>query len=128
VEDKIPSVIADISEAGKCLGLERPTAAVFHLMRVMETGVQKFGDKVGVTLTDEKVWQVILDQLNAEIRGMGKDHLAKKYASISAHLYNVKLAWRNEAMHPKATYTPEEAERIFAATRGFMIDLAGVLY
>jgi hypothetical protein len=127
VEDKLPSVAEDISEAGKCLGLLRPTAAVFHLMRVMEVGVQKFGDKLGVTLPDEKIWQIILDQVNSEIKKLGKDQPAKKYASVSAHLYNVKLAWRNEAMHPKATYTPEEAEGIFVAVRNFMTDLVGVL-
>jgi hypothetical protein len=55
VEDKLPNVIEDIAEAGKCLGLRRPTAAVFHLMRIMEVGVQKFGDKLGVMLTEEKV-------------------------------------------------------------------------
>ena len=31
VEDKLPSITEDISEAGKCLGLSRATAAVFHL-------------------------------------------------------------------------------------------------
>ena len=78
-------------------------------------------------MTDEKVWQVILDGVNARIKALGRAPEAKEYASISAHLYNVKLAWRNEAMHPKATYTPEEAEGIFRAVRSFMIDLVGVL-
>jgi hypothetical protein len=127
VDDKLPQAIEDVSEAAKCFALGRYTASVFHLMRVMETGVQKFGEKLGVQLTDQKVWQVILDGTNAEIKKLGKAAHAKKYASISAHLYNVKLAWRNEAMHPKATYTAEEAEVIFAAVRGFMIDLVGVL-
>jgi hypothetical protein len=125
VEDKMPNVIEDIAEAGKCLGFGRATASVFHLMRVMEAGVQKFGEALGVALVHEKVWQVILDQINKEIKKRGKG--GQRYASISAHLYNVKLAWRNEAMHPKATYTDEEARGIFNAVRNFMIDLAGVL-
>lgn len=128
VEDKLSLVIEDISEAGKCIGLGRSTAAVFHLMRVMETGVQKLGDKLGVLFTDEKVWQIILDQVNAAIKKLDqKANETKKYAAISAYLYNVKLAWRNEAMHPKATYTPEEAEAIFLAVRAYMKELASVL-
>ncbi len=127
VEDKIPSVIEDISDGGKCLGFRRATASVFHMMRVMEIGVQKFGEQLGVTLTEEKNWQTILDQINPKIKELGKDQKAKLYASIAAHLYNVKLAWRNETMHPKATYTDEEARLIFAVVRGFMNDLVRAL-
>jgi hypothetical protein len=127
VENKLASVIEDISEAGKCLGLRRSTAAVFHLMRVMEIGVQRFGDKLGVPNTSEVVWQVILDQVNSAIKKMPKTQESKDYAEISAHLYNVKLAWRNETMHPKVTYTEEEAEGIFVAVRSFMKELVGVL-
>lgn len=127
VENKLAAVIEDISEAGKCLGLRRPTASVFHLMRVMEIGVQKFGDKLGVLNTSEIVWQVILDQVNAAIKQLPKSKEAKDYAEISAHLYNVKLAWRNETMHPKVTYTEEEAEGIFLAVKSFMKELVSVL-
>jgi hypothetical protein len=127
VEDKLAKVIEDISEAGKCLGLRRSTAAVFHLMRIMEVGVQALGTKLGVTLANEKMWQVILDQINVKVKALGNDPMAKEYAAISAHLYNVKLAWRNETMHPKATYTAEEAEGIFASVRAFMKELIGVL-
>ena len=127
VEDKLPSIGEDISEAGKCLGLRRPTAAVFHLMRVMEVGVQKFGEKLGLTFIDQKVWQIILDGINLEIKKLGKTPDAKLYAGMSAHLFNVKLAWRNEAMHPKATYTVDEAEAIFNAVRAFMRELISLL-
>lgn len=96
-------------------------------MRIMEVGVQKLGEKLGINATTDKVWQVILDQVNASIKQMGKSAEAERYAAISAHLYNVKLAWRNEAMHPKATYTQEEAVSIFSAVKSFMGDLASVL-
>jgi hypothetical protein len=128
VGDKLPSVIEDLDESGKCFALGRYTAAVFHLMRIMEVGVQEFGTKLGVVFANEKVWQVILDQANKQIRGMDiKNPVVKQYSSIAAHLYNVKLAWRNEVMHPKATYTADEAENVIQAVRGFMTDLVGVL-
>ena len=47
-----------------------------------------------------------------------QDQTTKKYAAISSNLYHVKLAWRNEVMHPKQTYTEEEALEVFAASEG----------
>jgi hypothetical protein len=127
IENQFPGIVGDIYEAAHCLGFRRATAAIFHLMRVMEFGVQKFGEKLGVELTEEKVWQAILDQVNPKIKSLGKNQSAKAYAGISAHLYNVKLAWRNDTMHPKATYTEEEAHAIFAAVRIFMQELVEIL-
>ena len=67
VQDKLPALAGeDISEAGACIGHGRYTASVFHLMRVMEICVQKFGDVLGVALIDkngkEKMWHNILEQ------------------------------------------------------------------
>jgi hypothetical protein len=72
VYDKFPAMQEDISEAGKCIAFDRPTAAVFHLMRVMEIGVQSFGTKLGVTLANEMNWQKILDLVNKGIKS--RDH------------------------------------------------------
>jgi hypothetical protein len=125
VEDKLPSAVEDISEAGKCIGFNRATAGVFHLMRVMEIGVQKLGEKLDIEFSNEKMWLNILDQVNAKIKAMGKQGQA--YAAVAAHLYNVKLAWRNEVMHPKATYTLEEAKSIFVAVKNYMDELVKVI-
>jgi hypothetical protein len=48
-------------------------------------------------------------------------------AEASANLYSVKVAWRNEVMHPKATYTLEEAENTLRQMRIFMHSLAGII-
>jgi hypothetical protein len=48
----------DISEAAQCLALNRPTACVFHLMRVMETGVQILGNRLGIQLTADEAKNV----------------------------------------------------------------------
>jgi hypothetical protein len=47
-----------------------------------------------------------------------------KFAGIAAYLHHVKDAWRNTTMHPKRTYTEEEAERIFENAKAFMQGLA----
>jgi len=128
VEAKFPQMSEDISEAAKCIALRRSTAAVFHLMRIMELGVQKFGDRLGVMLVQEKNWQIILDQVNAAIRKLdAKQPATKAYAEAASHLYNVKVAWRNEVMHPKQTYTDEEASAIFGNVRTFVGDLVGLI-
>jgi hypothetical protein len=118
----------DISEAGKCFALNRHTATVFHLMRVMEAALQEFGNKLGVTLVANKAWQNILDEANKAIKAM--DHrlpLTKTYAELASYLYTVKVAWRNEVMHPKETYTEEEAGDIFRNVKTFMVNLAQVM-
>lgn len=128
VEAKLPRLSGDISEAGKCMAFGRYTACVFHLMRVMEATVQDFGTAVGVSLTYEKNWQNILDEINKAIKAMDqKQSKTKKLAEAAAHLYNVKLAWRNAVMHPKDTYTPEEARAIFDNVKTFTSDLAPLL-
>lgn len=43
----------DVTEAGNCYASGRSTAVVFHLMRIMEVGVQEFGNKLGVPLVNE---------------------------------------------------------------------------
>jgi len=128
VEAKFPEMSEDIAEAGKCLALERPTAAVFHLMRTMEIAVQRFGDKLGIRLASEKNWQNILDEMNKAIKALDqKAAQTKAYAEASALLYNVKLCWRNAVMHPKQTYTTEEARALLNAVSVFIRDLAGIL-
>jgi len=39
----------------------------------------------------------------------------------------VKIAWRNEVMHPKQNYTPEQAHEIYRNVRTFVRDLAGLV-
>jgi hypothetical protein len=128
VTKQFPQLLEDISEAGKCLALDRPTACVFHLMRITELTVQRFGSELGVSLVTEKNWQVILDQINAAVKKRDhRDAKTKAYASAASHLYNIKVAWRNEVMHPKQTYTFEEARSIFDNVRTFTSELASIL-
>jgi hypothetical protein len=128
VNAKFPALQYDIAEAGTCYACGRSTAVVFHLMRIMEVGVQAFGTKLGVSLVKEKVWQVILDGINAAIKKLPpKDPATIELAQVSANLYSVKLAWRNEVMHPKDTYTLEEADNLIRQVKIFMEQLVNVV-
>lgn len=118
----------DIVEAGNCYAAGRSTAVVFHLMRIMETGVQQFGTKLGITLTGEKNWQLILNEVNKAIKNLPiKDPSITELSEVSANLYAIKLAWRNEVMHPNDTYTLEEADNLIRQVKIFMQNLAKVL-
>ena len=108
------------------------TAAVFHLMRVMERGVQRLGGKLGIKVAGEKNWQNILDEVNKQIKSLPEGTrklkaIKSQLAAASAHLYNVKLAWRNPVMHPKASYSPEEAVDIYSHVKTFMAHLASIV-
>jgi hypothetical protein len=128
VNAKFPSIQFDAVEAGNCYAAGRGTAVVFHLMRIMEVGVQSFGTKLGVPLADEKNWQNILDEVNKKIKALPpKDASTVKLSQASANLYSVKLAWRNEVMHPKDTYTLEEADTLIRQVRIFIEHLATIV-
>ena len=48
----------------------------------------------------------------------------QKYGLAYANLNGVRMAWRNDVMHPKATYTEEEAQTIFNHVGAFLKALA----
>ena len=89
-----------------------------------------------VKVPEEKEWQKIMDEINGAMKRMNTPPKKMtprmkarrdKYAAVVAHLTNVKNAWRNRVMHPKDTYTEEEAERIFNNAKDFMTYLAAEL-
>ena len=124
---KFPTLQYDIVEAGNCYAAGRSTAAVFHLMRIMEVGVQEFGKKLGVTLAQEKNWQNILDEINKAVKALPKASGIVEMAQAAANLYSVKVAWRNEVMHPNETYMQDEAKNLIGLVKIFMEQLAGIV-
>jgi hypothetical protein len=48
-------------------------------------------------------------------------------SQVAANLYAVKLAWRNEVMHPNDKYTLEEAGDLIRLVKVFMGQLATVV-
>jgi hypothetical protein len=128
VNVKFPDIQFDVIEAGNTYASGRGTACVFHLMRIMEFGVQKFGSVLGVTLASEKNWQPILEEIDKKIKALPqKAERTIQLADVSTMLYHVKIAWRNPTMHPKQIYTLEEAENILLAMKTFMQHLSTVV-
>ena len=48
VLDAFPSIGYDAREAGRCIALDRTTAAVFHCMRIMEVGLEALSKDLGL--------------------------------------------------------------------------------
>lgn len=127
VAERFPNAVFDTEEAGKCYAMERPTACVFHLMRVTEHGLQAIGKLLGIA-DPRPNWEPIILKIDAELKADYKNRQFKGsadlLANISTHLHAVKVAWRNRAMHIDRKHTSEEAREIYGATCGLMRYLA----
>lgn len=126
VEAAFPMAVEDISEAGKCIGLGRYTAGVFHLMRALENAVQTLSKKLNISNIDRE-WGKLLSDIHKEIEKLPKGNLRDDWSEAHSLLYHVKQAWRNSTMHPKQTYTEEEAAEILSATKSFMRHLSALI-
>lgn len=131
VAEKFPHASEDISEAGKSISLGRYTASVFHLMRAMEIAVKALGLKLAVTVVDKDnvdlEWGKIVANLRGPVDQMPKGGTKEKWSEAIVLLVHVKQAWRNPTMHPKQTYTEEEAKEIFSSARSFMRFLSSLV-
>ncbi len=137
VATAFPSSTFDANSAGFCIATALSTAAVFHLMRVLEIGLTVLGAKFGVSLAHTN-WAPAIEQMESRIRDMHKDPAWKAlpdckeqqefYAQAASHFGILKDAWRNFTMHARGKYTEDEAERIFENVKGFMQKLAERLH
>lgn len=128
------SAAYDIEEASKCLALDRSTACVMHLMRVLETAIDAIALGVGVKVVAVKAvaaWEQLLNMIRDAIQANNKASAPPWTAarpffeSVYAYLHAVKDAWRNPAIHDaEQKYTPDEAERIYTAIKNLMSHLA----
>lgn len=116
----------DCTEAELCLSLDRWTACVMHLMRVLEIGLQALAHHCEVEHGGN--WNRTLNDIEAKLRTVRKTtdgaEAEEWAAEAGTHLRFIKNAWRNPAMHSGGIYTKAEAEHIFEATGSFMNHLA----
>lgn len=129
VDRKFPRVAEDISNAGNCFALGQYTAVVFHLMRVMEHCVQRFGRKLNVSIdVKNETWYQIMDHVNPAIKALrgGKNSTPRQnkrkeqYALAASRLDHVRIVWRNPVMHPKDTYDEQQALEVLTSVGAFL--------
>jgi hypothetical protein len=125
VADQFQSALIDSQEAGKCLALDRLTACVFHLMRVMEIGLKAVAKTLGVPHQND--WGHYIREINQTLsaRKPANDEEAAFYREVVSHLHTIKTLWRNPTMHAgEFCKTRSQAEAIFNTVQVFMEHLA----
>jgi hypothetical protein len=121
----------DIGEASKCLALNRSTACVTHLMRVLELGLNSLADQFQVPFTHVN-WNQVIEQVENKIKAIDKDPNKpptwkddRKFYSEAANQFRFfKDSWRNYSMHVHDKYTPEEALIVYTSVKVFMEQIA----
>ena len=135
VADNFPSASFDIVEACKCHALQRSTACVFHLMRVLEIGLKGFAGRFAIS-ADHTNWHNIIEGIEKSVRNIGSDpsrtsdwkEQQEFFSQAASHFMTFKDAWRNYTAHARGKYTDEEAEVIMINVRMFMQKLATQLH
>jgi hypothetical protein len=137
VSDKCPELEYDLLEASKCLGLGRNTAAVFHLMRVMEAGftyMKTIEGNPSFPEIKDRNWGTIIGAIEAFfITKHASKHRQNRegwkkeepfFDELLALLGAVRKAWRNDTIHHREfrldrSYDDERAENIFRTVKDF---------
>jgi hypothetical protein len=99
---KIPEILFDLREAGKCLAFELGTAAGFHLLRSLETVICLYWNVVmnGASLPDNRNLGNYINRMEAAGKGDGK---------VLTALRQIKDHHRNSLMHPEETLDLDSA-------------------
>jgi hypothetical protein len=132
---RFPPTRFNIEECSKCFALERYGAAIFHVMLIAEFGVIEAAKLLRVE-GDRPGWSA-LDRLQKihDKRWADKSALEQQHAEFLKNLMplalSMKDSWRHKISHADnnikwmdADFSPEVANDIISATRGFMRRLA----
>ena len=126
----------EIDAAGKCLALQCYTACVFHLMRTVEVAIESIRTCLELPVPKKgqhKAWGAALDLFRKEIESresLGYRHqwnsMADKkfFDEVYMLLMAIKDGCRDDTMHIESDYNEQEAEHLFALTKGFMRKVA----
>jgi hypothetical protein len=130
-----PDAKGDIREAYKCLALELNTATVFHAMRIAEHGLRNLAKRLRVTLTHNKkpmpieaaTWDKIITAIKNKIaqahslpHGVRRQKQLTYYSDMADRCSYMKDLWRNEVMHTRKSYLPDEASGSLQRVANFM--------
>jgi len=126
-----PSAQKDILACVDLWAMSHPTASVFHAMRVLEHGLRALAGNLGLTF-DIQNWQNIIEEIESEIRGLGKKlprGLAKSerlqfLSEAAKEFVYFKDGWRNYVSHNRANYDEHQARSAYEHVRAFMTALS----
>jgi hypothetical protein len=146
VNKQFPTAAREIKEAGNCLAADLNTAAVFHLMRIVEYGLRALAKDLGVRIPKKPLelagWDEIIVQIGKKVEiklnppqpaggGRPKPRNFKRkaedrefYRGVIGQFYEFKDVFRNRVMHARGTYDALTAQSLFGRVRDFMRRLA----
>jgi len=126
-----PSAIHDVREAAICLALDRSTACVLHLMRVLELCIKRgINPRLKIELKGDRKWADYIGAIRNRVKNKprlpGIDWQLDEpfYDRVADDLDNIRAIWRNPTMHAAASYQPRDARSIFGFFHSFMEHLA----
>lgn len=130
---RFTSVWFDVEESAKCICVQRPTAAVFHAMRVLELGIRAFAARLNIpdpVKPAARNWANMLRQIKQEMEKQFPPEKRQSHSEgaflegLYATLDAVKNPWRNETMHVEGVYTDAEAKFILVCVITFIQKMA----
>jgi hypothetical protein len=134
ITDAFPSTADDIKEACNCYALDRPTACVFHSMRILEYGLCALANDVGLSFELQQ-WQTIIEAIEAEVKKLRGMHKSKEkneqmqfLSEAAKEFMYFKDGWRNHVTHRKMKYDCPQANSVILHVRAFMEHLSTKLH
>lgn len=94
----------DLSEAGKCIAFERPTAAAFHFLRATEAVLRYFCCSL---IRRRRVSHLLWGDMVQDLRHRNK---TSRYTTLYNNLDNIRHSYRNPTQHPDAIYDIHEVQ------------------
>jgi hypothetical protein len=126
-----PETIEDIWHGVDCWAMGHDTASVFHMMRVLESGLAWLGKDVGAVVGVD-TWHIILDQIEKRIRESGntlprgeeKSARLQFLSEAAKEFRYFKDGWRNYVSHARGVYDEHQARSVMDHVKSFMLTLA----
>ena len=125
-----PIASREFQEGCKCYACDFPTAAVFHFMRVLDSGIQAFGNLIEHDSSSNKNWGKVFEKFDKDLKTAPNERpqVWKENGAflehIAASFKAVQKAWRNPTMHLEKTYSDAQALEILSAISAFMRELS----
>jgi hypothetical protein len=136
VGKSFPAAKDEIQAAGNCMAMNLNTAAVFHLMRVVETAMRALVVHLRIKIKNKTIKEAGWDELikliekNIKERREKYDSVKRKkrsdwndlkfYGVAADELKVFKENWRDKVMHTWSPYNEYDAHSVFVRVRDFM--------
>jgi len=133
VMDKFPSIASDVTEAGSCLCFGRPTASVFHSMRIVEVGIEAFRKHLGIAdpvVIHDRNWGNIIASLRSKLDEKWPQKKCLPHSggselrAVFEAIQTIKSSVRDRTMHVERTYSDSQADLVRLNVKEFMCQLA----